>query len=53
MLKYLFAMKLPMMDSRTQKYLSSLMAKALVCFIYKKLKQNTKLEDILSKLKIA
>lgn len=37
----------------TQKYLNSLTAKALVCFIYEKSKQNTTLEDILSELKIA
>ncbi|WP_425292361.1 transposase [Clostridium sporogenes] len=33
--------------SETQKYLNSLTAKALVCFIYEKSKQNTTLEDIL------
>ncbi|EPY2286809.1 hypothetical protein ACXAT6_004096, partial [Clostridium sporogenes] len=36
-----------------KKYLNSLTAKSLVCFIYEKLKQNTTLEDILSELKIA
>ena len=37
----------------TQEYLNSLTAKALVCFIYQKLKQNITLEDILLELKIA
>lgn len=36
-----------------QGHLNSLTAKALVCFIYEKSKQNIALEDILAELKIA
>lgn len=37
----------------TQQYLISLSAKALVCFVYEKAKENCKIEEILKELKLA